>query len=147
MVVGRKIPALFAKKHNGNESEFYADLLSHLLKNKLKLGQRQVINIAERGKTTRNQVLELAMTKARERFAKKQDAAEICSEVVFNVQNPRTEPLLCVPDYLAWTVQRVFERGETRHYDFCGSEFHSWWTFTMRRNTRAAGTITRPNGR
>jgi hypothetical protein len=58
------------------------------------------------------------MTKARERFAKKQNAAEISSEIVFNVQNPRTEPLLCVPGYLAWTVQRVFERGETRHYDF-----------------------------
>lgn len=118
MVVGRKIPGLFAKKHNGNESEFYADLLSHLLKTKLKLGQRLVVTIAERGKTTRNQVLELATTKARERFAKKQAAAEISTEVVFNVQNPRAEPLLCVPDYLAWTVQRVFERGETRHYDF-----------------------------
>lgn len=34
MVVGRKIPALFDRQHNGNESEFYADLLSHLLKNK-----------------------------------------------------------------------------------------------------------------
>lgn len=118
MVVGRKIPGLFARKHHGKDSEFYADLLSHLLKNKFKLGQRLVINIAERGKTTRNHVLELAMTKARERFLKKQAVAEISSEVVFNVQNPRTEPLLCVPDYLAWTVQRVFERGETRHYDF-----------------------------
>ena len=118
MIVGRKIPGLFSRKHNGNDSEFYADLLSHLLKNKFKLGRRLVINIAERGKTTRNHVLELALNKARERFTKKQDAAAISSEVVFNVQNPRTEPLLCVPDYLAWTVQRVFERGETRHYDF-----------------------------
>lgn len=58
------------------------------------------------------------MNKARERFAKKEDAAVISSEVVFNVQNPRTEPLLCVPDYLGWTVQRVFERGDTRYYDF-----------------------------
>ena len=118
MVVGRKIPALFARKHHAKDSEFYADLLSHLLKSKLKLGQRLVITIAERGKTTRNHVLELAMVKARERFAKRRDLAEISSEVVFNVQNPRTEPLLCVPDYLAWTVQRVFERGEARHYDF-----------------------------
>lgn len=118
MVMGRKIPALFARKHNGKDSEFYADLLSHLLKNKLKLGRRLVINIAERGKTTRNHVLELAMNKARERFTKKQDATAISSEVVFNVQNPRTEPLLCVPDYLGWTVQRVFERGDTRYYDF-----------------------------
>lgn len=118
MVVGRKIPALFARKHNSNDSEFYADLLSHLLKNKLKLGRRLVINIAERGKTTRNHVLELAMAKARERFSKKSADQAISSEIVFNVQNPRTEPLLCVPDYLGWTVQRVFERGETRHYDF-----------------------------
>ncbi|MGO8766920.1 MAG: hypothetical protein ACLQSR_17520 [Limisphaerales bacterium] len=118
MIVGRKIPSQFARKHNSRDSEFYADLLSHLLKNKLKLGQRQIINIAERGKTTRNQVPKLAMTIACERFAKKQDAAEICSEIVFNVQTPRTEPLLCVPDYLSWTVQRVFERGEMRHYDF-----------------------------
>jgi len=118
MVVGRKIPTLFARKHNGRDSEFYADLLSHLLKNKLKLGQRLVINVAERGKTTRNHVLELALTKARERFAKRQSPSDIRSEVVFNVQNPRTEPLLCVPDYLAWAVQRVFERGEIRHYDF-----------------------------
>jgi len=118
MVVGRKIPALFAKKHNGNESEFYADLLSHLLKNKLKVGRRHVINIAERGKSTRNHVLELAMQKATERVARTQDAAAISSEIVFNMQTPRTEPLLSVPDYLAWTVQRVFERGETRHYDF-----------------------------
>jgi len=36
-VVGRKIPALFARKHNGKDFEFYADLLSHLLKNKFKL--------------------------------------------------------------------------------------------------------------
>ena len=34
------------------------------------------------------------------------------------MQTPRTEPLLSVPDYLARTIQRVFERGETRYYDF-----------------------------
>jgi hypothetical protein len=118
MVVGRKIPGLFARKHNGNESEFYADLLSHLLRNKLRLGQRLVINLAARGKSTRNHVLELALQKARERFAKQEPGEHISSEVVFNVLTPRSEPLLSVADYLAWTVQRVFERGETRHYDF-----------------------------
>ena len=35
MVVARKIPALFEKQHNGREDEFYADLLAHLLKNRL----------------------------------------------------------------------------------------------------------------
>jgi hypothetical protein len=78
----------------------------------------QVVNISERGKSTRNHVLALAVQKATESFVKKQPAREIPSQVVFNVQNPRTEPLLAVPDYLASTVQRVFERGETRYYDF-----------------------------
>jgi len=37
---------------------------------------------------------------------------------VFNVQNPRTEPLLTVSDYLCWAVQRVFEQGDVRHYNY-----------------------------
>lgn len=118
MVVARKIPSLFANKHHHQESEFYADLLSHLIKNKLKLGQKLVLNIANRGATTKNANLSLALEKAKERFGRGHDLKEICSIVVFNVQTPRTEPLLCVADYLCWAVQRVFERGEIRYYDF-----------------------------
>ena len=101
-------------------SGIYADVLSHLLKNKLKLGQKIVLNIAERGASTRNANLQLALTKAVERFEKRWSAEEISSLVVFNVQNHYTEPLLNVADYLCWSVQRVFERGETRYYDFLG---------------------------
>ena len=118
VVVGRKVTSLFAKKHNNRESEFYADLLSHLLKNKLKLGQKVVLNIAQRGESTKNMNLQLALKKATDRFLKTRDAAEIASQVVFNVQNHHSEPLLNVADYFCWAVQRVFERGETRYYDF-----------------------------
>ncbi|MBI5714702.1 MAG: hypothetical protein HZC38_14975 [Chloroflexi bacterium] len=44
-VVGRKLPALYARKHNNRESEFYADLLSHLLKNKFQAGGDLILNI------------------------------------------------------------------------------------------------------
>ena len=118
MVVARKIPALFSRKHHNQESEFYADLLSHLIKNKLKMGHRLVLNIASRGASTRNTNLSFALEKAVERFDKRWSEQEIRSTVVFNVQTPRTEPLLCVADYLCWAVQRVFERGEMRHYEF-----------------------------
>ena len=118
MMVARKIPALFAKKHGANESEFYADVLSHLLKNKLKLGEKLVLNIAARGNSTKNTNLERALQKATARFLKLHEVEEIRSQVVFNLQTPKTEPLLKVADYLCWTVQRVFERGETRYYDF-----------------------------
>jgi hypothetical protein len=71
VMVARKLPSMFALKHHHQEAEFYADVLSHLLKNKLKLGQKVVLNIA---------------------------------------------------DYLCWSVQRIFERGETRYYDFMGDK-------------------------
>ena len=44
--------------------------------------------------------------------------APIRTQVVFNIQNHRSEPLLNVADYLCWAVQRVFQKGECRLYDF-----------------------------
>ena len=120
IVVARKLPDVFALKHNGHESEFYADVLSHLIKNKLKLGGKLVLNISSRANTTSNKNLEAALEKAVGRAVKTHAADDLVTLVVFNVQNHRTEPLLNVADYLCWSVQRVFERGETRHYDFLG---------------------------
>jgi hypothetical protein len=40
------------------------------------------------------------------------------------VQTHYTEALLNVADYLCWSVQRVFERGETRYYDFLGDRIN-----------------------
>ena len=137
-VVARKSLERFTTKHKDREQYFYADALSHLLKNKLQSGERMVLNIAEKGTSTKNQNLELALEKAKERFAKKlnrksideaKDVLEVIdmnfihrkdvqADVVFNVTKPLQEPLLNIADYLCWTVQRVFEKGETRYYDF-----------------------------
>ncbi len=117
-VVGRKIPSLYENKHNGKEAEFYADLLSHLLKNKMTGEGKLVLNIAQRGKTTRNAILEMAKQKAEARFAANKPGKEISAKIEFNVQNHRTEPLLDVADYLCWTIQRIFELGETRFYEY-----------------------------
>jgi hypothetical protein len=37
------------------------------------------------------------------------------------VQTPQTEPILNIADYLCWSIQRVFEKGETRYYDYLQS--------------------------
>ncbi|MFN0278504.1 MAG: DUF3800 domain-containing protein [Pyrinomonadaceae bacterium] len=117
-VVGRKAVSLYEKKHNGNESEFYADLLSHLLKNKFSGDEKLVLTIAQRGKTTRNSVLEMAKQKAEARFAATRPEKATSTNIEFNVQNHRTEPLLDAADYFCWTIQRIYERGETRFYDY-----------------------------
>ena len=117
-VVARKIPELFTRKHHGKETEFFADILSHLIKSRLKKDHRLVLNIASRGSSTRSNNLEVALKKATARAGNKWGEDHVKGEAVFNVQNPLTEPLLCIPDYLNWTVQRVFERGEIRFYNY-----------------------------
>jgi len=118
VIMARKIPAIFAQKHHSKDDEFYADVLSHLIKNRLKKPQRLVLNIAERGSSTRTKVLDSALAKALSRAGRRWQQDELRSEVVFNVQTPSREPLLTVADYLSWSVQRVFERGQTRFYDY-----------------------------
>lgn len=121
-VVGRKIYTLFANKHNGSDTEFYADLLSHLLKNKLQLGGELILNIAERSNTTKHKTFQTALEKATQRHLLKKPEKMIETKVVFNVQNHYTEPLLNISDYCCWAVQRVLERGELRYYDFLGEK-------------------------
>jgi hypothetical protein len=118
VVIARKIPSLFARKHHGKDDELYADVLSHLIKGRLKRARRLVLNIAQRGSSTRSRVLDQALSKATERAGKNWSSDDLKGEVVFNVQTPSQEPLLNVADYLIWAVQRVFEKGETRFYDY-----------------------------
>jgi hypothetical protein len=118
IVIGRKIPALFERKHEGRDELFYADMLAHLLKKRMKRDRRLVLNVAQRGSSTREHVLNEALWLALNRAYDRHGLEGIQTHVVFNVQSPRTEPLLTVSDYLSWSVQRVFEQGETRYYDY-----------------------------
>ena len=93
-------------------------LLSHLLKNRVGKPEKLILNIAERGNTTKNTTMQLALLKAEAQFIKKYPQKRLHSNVVFNVQNPLTEPLVNIADYLCWAVQRVFERGEVRYYNY-----------------------------
>ncbi len=117
-VVARKVPKHFDGKHKGSSAELYADLLSHLLKDKVHKYPRFVLNISQRGNTTSHTNLTRGLELARERYARKHFEAPVQNEFVFNVQTPTTEPLLNLADYFCWAVQRVFERGEIRYYDF-----------------------------
>lgn len=117
-VVGRKSIERYETKHKGKEEYFYADLLSHLLKNKLSKHEKLVMHISERGKSTKNHNLELAFLKAKQRYSKKDIGIETRTKVVFNVNYPTKDPLLNLADYCCWAVQRVFERGETRYYNY-----------------------------
>lgn len=113
----QKIPAVFNQRHHGNAEEFYADILSHLLKNKFQKYDRLVLNVAERGKSTSNANLMKSLKIATSRYLKKPNSKPPRCKMAFNIQTPTREPLLNLADYCCWAVQRVFERGETRFYE------------------------------
>jgi hypothetical protein len=115
-VVGRKQATRFINKHHSKQTEFYADLLSHLLKDKANHHQL-VLNIADQGNTTRMRNLRDALSKAHLLYRESQPNGAYKASIVFNVQPYDREPLLAVVDYSLWAVQRIFERGETRFYD------------------------------
>ena len=126
-VVGRKSIERYETKHKGKEEYFYADLLSHLLKNKLSKHEKLVMHISERGKSTKNHNLELAFLKAKQRFSNINGNKEMKTNVVFNVNYPTKDPLLNLADYFCWTIQRVFERGEIRYYNFIKDKVSFIW--------------------
>jgi len=118
VAVGHKQMDIFEKEHDSNDAAFYADLLSHLLKDKFTKYPRIVLNIAERYNSTAIKNLEKGLQKAKDQFTLKYPEKENRTRVSFNVQKFINDPLLGVADYLCWAVQRVFERGETRFYDY-----------------------------
>lgn len=116
VVVGRKDLGRFVNKHNKQEKEFYIDLLSRLIFDKGGY-EKLILNVATLGNTVRTQMLEEAVIKAERLAVEKKGVKGFKAQIKFNIQPYQGEPLLTVPDYGLWAVQRVFERGENRFYD------------------------------
>ncbi len=86
-----------------------------------------VLNISERKRSTAINNLQNGLNKAMA-HAKFRNPDRINNyKVVFNVQKPTTEPLLNIADYLCWSIQRVFEKGETRYYDYIRDKISVVW--------------------
>ena len=117
MVVARKIPALFEKQHHGREEEFYTDLLAHLVKNRLKRSGTLVLNVAERGSSTREKVLSEALRLATERAAKKWGGGNLKAR---GFQRAKSAHRAAVDGFglsLLGSSARL-RAGELRHYNY-----------------------------
>lgn len=124
-VVARKNTELYESRHEGKETLFYADILSHLLKNKFSKYEKFVLNIASRGKSTKNHNLERSLQIAQARFINNHPEKDIQTKIVFNVNEQTNEPLLNVADYFCWSVQNVFENGNIRFYNYLQEKISS----------------------
>lgn len=115
-VIGRKRLDVFHKKHNKNETEFYFDMVYHLLKDRLnKEDTFYQLFLSARKKNTQHKLKE-AIDNALERDNNKRKtpiAISYNSEIVQSKDTPE----LSIADYLLWALQRYIIKGEKRFYN------------------------------
>jgi Protein of unknown function (DUF3800) len=116
-VIGRKIPEIFTRKHNGSATEFYFDRIHKLLAlHPLTEDSSYHLFLSQRQSNT-NQRFAQAFERA---LAAQRRDGQITYEC--RVVRSRDFPELRVVDYLLWALQRYILQGEGRY--FAAMEHH-----------------------
>jgi hypothetical protein len=114
-VIGRKRIDIFHNKHNRNETEFYFDMVSHLLQGRLNKEETfYQIFLAARNKTTQHK-LKHAIEDALYKDNVKRTAPlqiKYNSEIVLSKETPE----LSIVDYMLWALQRYVIKKEARFF-------------------------------
>lgn len=116
-IVARKNEAVFKKRHLKRPNIFYDDLVTKLFQNQLHTSKENIIYFAVRGNRARQEPIEDAIRTAVLSFEEKKKI-KIDTEIQVFPQRPVGEPCLQVVDYMLWSVQRAFNKGEMRYLNF-----------------------------
>lgn len=114
-VIGRKDLQIFNRKHNNNPSEFYFDLVAHLLEGRLHPEKQYSIYLAGKAKTTLHQ-LTAAVEKAIDKEAAKRGLFAQQIQYKCSIEPSKQMPELSVVDYFLWALQRYLLKGELRFW-------------------------------
>ncbi len=121
IVVAKKDLNIFNRKHNNNPTEFYFDVLHHLLNGRLNNPSRHYnLYLSQRG----NNSLHYFQKAVAQALAGKVNNAE---DIKFNLEiAPSTEmPELSIIDYLIWAVQRNLLKGENRYFEALKNKYET----------------------
>lgn len=126
VVLGRKHVQLFTTKHKSSQDLFYDDLVSHLFSRQLHLSTENTIVFARRGNKARQHALRAAVESGTRRFRERyKNAPETTVRIETN--QPAQEPVLQAVDYVLWAVQRAFEKGEMRYFEYMRDKIELVW--------------------
>ncbi len=96
---------------------FYDDLVSNLFMSQLHLSHENTITFARRGNKAKQQSLRSAVELGVAKFRKKY-AGATSTKVNIETSQPAQETVLQAADYVLWAVQRAFEKGEMRYFEY-----------------------------
>ena len=116
-IVARKDINIFRSKFDLKDKKIYKYLVTKLMENRLHLYKEIDLYFSAMGNVVRQESMEDAIDGAIKRFEEKW-GFENKSNLRVMIQQNSEEPLLQAADYVLWTIQRVYERGEYRYYNY-----------------------------
>jgi hypothetical protein len=126
IVVARKIEKIFCKAHLGSQDRFYDFLVSKLFHCQLHLSTHNTIVFSRRGSKARQRSLKKAIQTGVDRFHR-QNKGACRTTIIVETSQPVQEHVLQAADYVMWAVQRSFERGEMRYFEFLRDKIEVVW--------------------
>ena len=126
IVIARKLESVFVSKHKQSQDAFYDDLTSHLFERQLHLASENTIMFARRGDKAKQHALRSAVEAGIGAFRRRYPSS---AQTTVDVQTAYAaeEPLLQAADYALWAVQRAFERGEMRYFEYLSAKVEVVW--------------------
>lgn len=114
IVIAKKDLNIFNRKHNNNPTEFYFDVLHHLLNGRLFNTNCQYnLYLSQRGNNSLHRFQEAVDKTLEASEMKTQKKIKYNLEIVASKEMPE----LSIIDYLMWAVQRKLLKGESRYFD------------------------------
>jgi hypothetical protein len=126
VIVARKREFVFRTTHKGSQDHFYDDLISRLFSAQLHLAHQNTITFARRGTKARQHSLRAAVESGVKKFRSKYASAMV-TNVEIETRQPAQESVLQAVDYVLWAVQRAFEKGEMRYFEFMRDKIELVW--------------------
>ena len=122
VVIAKKDLNIFNRKHNNNPTEFYFDVLHHLLNGRLADSNCSYnLYLSQRGNNSLSR-FQAAVNKA---FAAKGSSTNDITNCNLEIIPSKEMPELSIIDYLMWAVQRKLLTGESRYFDALQSKYET----------------------
>lgn len=118
-----------------SSNEVYDDLAKRLFKNLLHKPDENRIVFARRGKRTRSAALEQAIAKAKANFERTWGRPSN-KPTTIRSEFSHASAGLQVIDYYLWSLQRLFERGESRFFELLRDDYRLIMYLDDKRNKR-----------
>jgi hypothetical protein len=117
----------------------YDDIVKTIFKRVLHKADHNMIYFARRGKSARQNALQLAIDRARQNLARDTGIASTTPTTIVPAV-PSQITGLQVVDYYLWALQRMYERGEDRYFEFLKPHFRLIMDFDDKRCGKDYGT-------